>query len=363
MASKRLTERLTVSGAMTSESSVDAANYVLRNVVLCGFESANGRRYPRAVLEKECPKYDGAKVYLNHSKNGRLFHEWVGIVQRPKPGPDGRPRGDVQLFKSEPASATVIEKAQVCPGKFGMSHVVMASTRREGGIEVVEGYESVESVDIVTDPATTPAGLFEGKNVNKITLKQFAERFGPKFGPVKWGALSKLCEDYPAMADAPVVDAPADDAAGDAGDLKSALMSALWPIVEQAFDDGNSSKAESALRDFIKLHAKHTGTSADTGGADGDAMTPEGKLPTLRDVIAECKAASLDNPDVDFLERLTGIAEKGTREFFIGQAKKATESKAETPRSTPRDRTVKEDKDKDANTGASLDDIKKRIKG
>jgi hypothetical protein len=141
---------------------VDEAARVIRGAVICGFESANRRRYPRAVLVRDCRKYEGAKVHFDHRAGDRSFRDWVGVVENVRPGPDGRPRGDLRLFAADPGVPKLLEAARVCPGRFGLSHVIDARTRREGGVEVVEEIARVESVDIVLDPATNPGGLFEG---------------------------------------------------------------------------------------------------------------------------------------------------------------------------------------------------------
>jgi hypothetical protein len=276
MTAVRLTERLTVprGDALTGDN-VDIAAGVLKNVVLCGFKSANGREYPRAVLESRLAKYEGAKANLNHAVNGRVFQEWIGVIRNVRKGDDGRPRGNVVLFKSDPHTPKILEAAQTCPDKFGMSHVALCRTsRRADGVEVVEDIEAVESVDIVVDPATVD-GLFEDKGaaVGKVSLKRFVELRGPKWGPQKWAAAAKLCEDFPAYADVPAVDEPAADAEEKPGDLKAALMAALEPMLDEAFDSGDPAKLIAALKDFIKLHAKHTGK----GGGETEPETEESK--------------------------------------------------------------------------------------
>jgi hypothetical protein len=364
--SKRIEERMNVAGAMTAESRVDAANYVLHGVVLCGFESANGRRYPRKVLEAECGKYDGAKVFLNHSKDGRLFHEWVGVVRRPKPGSDGRPRGDIHLFKTEPVNATVIEKAQECPDKFGMSHVVRARTRREGAIDVIEGFDVVESVDIVTDPATTPGGLFEGKAVAKIPFRKLLESVLPKLAPDRAKAVhGVLAEDDAAMA--PMLDAPVDEPGPDAdGDdaMDDAFKQLMHTSMDKLLDESHSlSEFLKNIRAIYKTRAQVTGNGKATDDAGDDAGAKESKeLVKAADVLAECALAKF-SPTYDQGERLRGIPDKDTRAVVIESFKSAAAIQvAEVPRSTGRKPPVKESTAAET-VPPSIDELKKRIKG
>lgn len=164
MATIRIAERVGLLGG-----SVDEAAGVLRNAVICGLESANKRRYPRAVLERDHKKYEAAKVFFGHDTGDRPFRDWIGLVENVRPGTDGRPRGDLRLFKSDPNAGKLLEAARVCPGRFGLSHVVEAKCRREHGIEIIEAIERVESVDVVLSPATNAGGLFESTGMSSHT--------------------------------------------------------------------------------------------------------------------------------------------------------------------------------------------------
>jgi hypothetical protein len=213
----------------------------------------------------------------------------------------------------------------------------MCETKRgKDGREVVEAIKSVESIDLVASPATTK-GLFESKGtaVNRISLKQYAERRGPALGPDTWGAIVKLCKEMgDDFADAPVMDEPPADAAPE-GDLKTALMSALAPMLDEAFDSGDVSKLVSALKDFVKLHAKHTGKEEpkdEPPAGDDEPEKEEGKRPTMAGVLAECKAAGLESPAVEFVAALMETPSAAARAPFIKLAREAKAPKAETPK-------------------------------
>lgn len=341
---KRISERLTAGHALDGGTVVDEAAGTISGVVLCGFDSLNGRKYPREVLEANVGKYAGAKVYLNHSRQGRLWHEWVGVVRDPKPGPDGRPRGTLRLFKSEPASAKVFEAARECPDKFGMSHVIVAKTRREGTVDVVESYESVESVDIVTDPATNPGGLLEHREGRTVlTVKALCEALvrHPKVKAADVGALKTLAEMDGMDAAPATMDAPPADDVDPAQGVKDAFAQAVAALAKQALDGDIDSKTfAKQVKKLVDSHADIAGTgSAAEPDADDDPTTPESKRVKPEDVIAECEAAKLDNPPAKLVVRLATIADKDTRAFVIEQAIRAAKTNvAEEVRSTGRDK-------------------------
>jgi hypothetical protein len=332
-AAKRLTERVNKPFAGTR---VNREAGTIDGVLICGTESANGRDYPAAVLRRDYAVYEGAVVNCDHAREStvdRRFGWFTGV----KPGDDGRPRGTLNVLLQHPMAARVFEAAERNPALFGFSHVAMCETTRgKNGREVVEAIKGVESIDLVASPATTK-GLFEGRTVPQISFKQFAETCGPKFGPDTWKAMRKAVEEFGDMADAPVMDEPADDATPE--DLKSGLMAAIQPMLDDAFESGNSEKVCAAVKDFVKLHAKHTGKGdkaapKDDAPADADEPKDESKAPTLAGIIAECKAAGLESPPVELVADLMAVPAPATRANFIKRHREAkANAGAEKPKS------------------------------
>lgn len=331
MAAKRLTERFSFEGGRVG-GSADAP--VIEGVLLCGPTSANRRRYLTKAFEGgRVQRYNGAPVNLNHGKgpDGRPYQEQIGIVQNARLRSDGMPVGDIAVNPKKPYAEAFLWDAKHQPKACGMSHVAHCETTagKDGWDDVTE-LVRVESVDVISaGNAATTRGLYEnrGSAVAKISLKVFVERYGPKWGPKKWSAAAKLCEDMGAVADAPVMDEPPADDAGE-GDLKTALMNALAPILDEAFESGNSEKACSALRDFIKMHAKHTGKGDAGGGKSEPEPEPEEestKRPTNAAVLAEC-AAKAFNPTAVDLCILSEIASPATRATYIESHAKANPS-------------------------------------
>ena len=103
--------------------------------------------------------------------------------------PDGV-YGDLHYFRAHPAAEVIVEAAVRNPRRFGLSHHAEGAVVRQGGKLVVESIESVRSVDLVQNPATTN-GLFESADepANR-TVRQVLESAG--------GSLAELVDaaDY-----------------------------------------------------------------------------------------------------------------------------------------------------------------------
>lgn len=299
---RRITERFAFAGGQ-----VDRAAGVIRDCLICGLESENGRDYPWAgPLGKDIHKYEGAVANCDHGREDTIDRRlgwWTDVG----PGPGGKPRGTFHLLQSHPMAERVLEAAEKNPRLFGFSHVVEARTCRKGGREIVEGIDRVISIDLVAGPATTTS-LFESRNggaaVPKISLAQFEERFGAAFGPRTWAGLRRLREDMGDMAAVPAIDEPAGDAAAP-GDLKAALIAALMPLVEEAFETGDGAKAKAALGDFINLHKKHKNGGDPTPEEDKPAAESRNRAAdAIREAIDVCRKLGLKGWDGDDLETI-----------------------------------------------------------
>lgn len=314
---------------------------IVEGVLLCGAVSANRRRYLKKAFEGDRVKrYDKVPVGTYHTdKDGHTYLEEIGLIRNPRHSPAGLPIGDIHVNPEKPGAKAFLWDARHAPEACAMSHVASCETTRgSDGWEDVTELVKVESVDVIgAGKAATAKTLFseaKGSTVNRISLKKFVERFGPKWGPVKWGAAKKLCEDIgDVVADAPVMDEPPADA--DSGDLKSALMSAITPMLDEAFDSGNSDKVCSAIRDFIKLHAKHTGKAA--GDTPEETAAEEAKKKALQPpdpfaVLSECEKLGY-RPSVTEAKALQHMTTEERGAWVAEQKQKAT---ASNPTSTSR---------------------------
>lgn len=313
MSVQRVTERV---AAPFRGSRVDREAGTIAGVLLCGFESANGRTYTPEAFRASIAAYEGRPVNCDHGREATVDRR-LGWVTDAHVGDDGRPRGTLHLLKTHPMFGRVMEAAERNPALYGFSHVADIRTATRAGRQVVEAIPHVESIDLVAVPATTKS-IFEsttGGSAVRLSLKQYSERFGARLGPAKWAALARVCEEYGEAADAPVMDdVPAD---AEPADLKAALIAAVGPMLDEAFETGDATKLIAALKDFIKLHAKHTGKGdapADEGddeGEGGEEPAPESR-PSLAGLIAEAKAAGL-TPTADDLAVLEGIPTAAAR--------------------------------------------------
>lgn len=370
---KRLTERVAnpLAGAR-----VDREAGVIRNVLVCGFESVNGRDYPASMFRRDFAKYEGRPVNFDHARDGTVSRRG-GWLQDVKPGADGRPRGDLHLLKTHPNYGPVMEAAERNPALFGLSHVAMCRTSTKGGREVVEAIERIESIDIVADPATTK-GFFEstGRRAVPFSRKQLVEWLAkhPTATTKTCLAVKRLNEMDGMGMDAPAMDSPPADDANPDGAVMAAFKTAISDVVGKALAGGLDPKE--ALRKIKKLLASHGELNDDgTTDTDGDPETSEddeyAKAPESRerpkwsDVIQECKDAGLEC-DLDHVGALLEIAGAAARKATIEVFKRTAEGRGERPQAAGRERagaTLAREGKGATTAEPTVEEMKARLKG
>lgn len=142
---------------------VSAAGPVIKGVKVLGIKSRNGREYPLPVMQQAKDLYEGAVVNIDHPKpqqEMRDFCERFGRIQNVRMGRDGL-YADMVYNPAHPYAKAFDWWVKHDPKAVGLSHNATARIQRnrEGKDEVTE-ILSVESVDLVADPATTK-GLLE----------------------------------------------------------------------------------------------------------------------------------------------------------------------------------------------------------
>jgi hypothetical protein len=224
--------------ALTPESRVDLEKGVIYGAKVLGRESKNKRRYPAELVRKKHKVYEGAQVFANHDyqqlKTGkaRPLQDWGGVV-RDVTEKGGEAFGDVHCLKETQAGRIILEAADRCPDKFGLSPMHHIEVEKGAdGIDTVLDIIECWSVDAVTRPATTRT-LFEEEQV---------------------------------MADTPAA-APA--AAAGAGpmsldDAFAALSSAIMADQELADND-----RVDFLKDIMKVKTKWLSAEDDQGSDEG----------------------------------------------------------------------------------------------
>ncbi len=150
----------------------------LIGVSLCGPNSANRRRYRReAFAGNRINRYANRPVFLNHSQSraGRQYQDKIGTLENPRLRADGFPVADIAINSGHPFAEAFLWDATHKPNSIGMSHVANCATKvAADGFEEIGEILSVESVDVVLDPATV-AGLFEQIQRRKMQPVQVAK--------------------------------------------------------------------------------------------------------------------------------------------------------------------------------------------
>jgi hypothetical protein len=143
---------------------VDRAAGALRGVKLIGLESLNGRRYRPEALSAAVSLYEGAKVNVNHPKEGPLaprdYRDRLGVIRQVEFRASEGLFGNLHFNPKHALAEQLAWDAENNPRNVGFSHNVLARLSRDGEQTLVEAITHVQSVDLVADPAATQ-GLFE----------------------------------------------------------------------------------------------------------------------------------------------------------------------------------------------------------
>ena len=140
---------------------VDREKGVISGVKLLGMLSRKGREYPKEVMARALPLYEGMRVNVDHVDPGqrRSLRDRIGLVRNVTLREDGL-YGDFHFNPKHALAEQIAWDAENAPQNLGFSHDTRGTSRTSGGRVVVESIDKVLSVDLVANPATT-AGLFE----------------------------------------------------------------------------------------------------------------------------------------------------------------------------------------------------------
>lgn len=171
MSSAETYQQFVEAACISAVARVDAENGRVNGVKLLGGKSVNGREYTDDAMRNAVSLYNGRKVYLNHPKRSevgedRPFQDWVGVIENARYRPDGI-YGDLVLRKESPHYPAIIEAATTFASSFGCSHCANGESTFRNGVEVVYRITEVQSVDLVTEPATCD-GLYESAVTNPV---------------------------------------------------------------------------------------------------------------------------------------------------------------------------------------------------
>jgi hypothetical protein len=205
--------------AIGGDSKIDTENRVLRDVVITAERSLNGRYYPKSTLRNAPALYEGKKVFANHSRGSgpRDVADVMGHLRNVRYREDngtGKLVADFHYNEKHPLMERVLFAAKHQPNDYGFSHSAEGHTRRNpDGSLTVERILSVNSVDLVSDPATTK-GMFESRNESFV--ESITGRRQPHDAPNLFNA-SAGDKQRPAEVTKPAVTKPAATPRPDSG--------------------------------------------------------------------------------------------------------------------------------------------------
>jgi hypothetical protein len=159
----------------TAGATIDRDNGIIKNMILLASESLNGRRYTDNCMNAAIPLFEGAQAYMDHGEDvNRSFRDLVGGYSNVR-FEEGKVKGDLLLICEDAVKEKIFNIAEKFPNLAGNSIDASGKYYREGQTDVVEELTVVNSIDIVTKPATTK-GFFEeiGEQMIK-TLKELKE--------------------------------------------------------------------------------------------------------------------------------------------------------------------------------------------
>lgn len=157
-------------GPVVQEGATEPSGYAWDVVIIEAGLSRNRNLYERAVLEAAVPKYEGARLFMDHEEQPRRFgrstRDLAGFLKDVRPALVASEAEGTARFAI--AATAWITKRWVReelldawragkPDLYGLSHDVRATSQiialPDGPAVKVDAIERVESVDFVTNPA------------------------------------------------------------------------------------------------------------------------------------------------------------------------------------------------------------------
>ncbi len=259
------------------EAKIDKDAGVVRRVKVLGRESANGRTYSDKAMDDAAKLYEGARVNIDHDRKEphreRGFTEEFGTLRAVSRDADAV-YADLHYYKAHNVTPLFLERAERFPAHVGLSHNADGKATRKGGKLIVESISRVNSVDVVSNPATNK-GLFESKEtVVKKTIREILESAFPD--------TFKGCGllEEAAMAAMPV-ETP------EGGDSEDQIWAAFKQAILAAVDDDKLDIKATLKKvgDILKAYDKLTGAPAKESGAPPSDGAP--KMESKDPVVAK----------------------------------------------------------------------------
>ena len=151
-----------------SQDKINADSGVISDVKVIGFKSRNGREYSPQALREALSMYEGARVYCDHSLEGRSVTERWGQLRNCRFVEGAGIFGDLHFLTKHPMTGAILESIARF-GDSGLSHDAEGVVEQVNGKNVVTKLQAVYSVDFVESPATN-RNLFESVQMKKKIL-------------------------------------------------------------------------------------------------------------------------------------------------------------------------------------------------
>lgn len=207
---------------------VDREAGTIGPVKVLGYKSANGREYLPAGVDAAL--YEGRRVNAGHARGGgeRDPRDTYAVLEGVGKTEHGLYAQRLRLLHPKGEfEQRLLGAAEHAPHLFGLSHTARGTERPGSGGKIIESVESVESVDLVTDPATV-SGFFESRNPPmRKKVRDLIESL--KATRPKYSRCLKEMAEAGIMSPDAEMDAPA-DAAGDV-DHEQAILDAAAAVL------------------------------------------------------------------------------------------------------------------------------------
>ena len=271
---------------------VDREAGVIKGVKLIGLESKNGRGYTPKALREGISLYEGAKVNVNHPKDGprspRDYRDRLGVIKGVSFRENDGLYGDFHYNPKHSLAEQLAWDAEHNPRNVGFSHNAEGQISRKGGKTLVESLTRVISVDLVADPATT-AGLFEHESA-EVTLAEFiaANQFGDDASLVEMIAAQPMA----ATAKAPE------------GDQSNPLQAVLLTTINESLKTADVA----VLKKVLKALGIEDSMSANI--APGKETTPADEPAKIAESVQEAVKLAVDAAIKPLMEENVAISKE-----------------------------------------------------
>lgn len=289
-------------------STIDKDAGIIRNVlILTGDKvSKNKTLYTKKVLQEAVGRYEGAKMFLDHPKNGetvRSVHDFGGTYKNVRLDEGRLLRADLHLINKTMIRDTVIPVAESKAAGVGLSIRDRGHGREENGVFLVEGFagKGPYSIDLVME-ASVNETLFESNQggsddmdtkemLAKLTLAELTEGAPALVESIRSEARATLSKeldaDIKAGKEAPAVLAKARKltALAESG-LPQDVMAKVKPLLEaDAVTPEAATAMIAAQKEIIEAFKPKGNEPVVRGHGSSNKNLKEGELPSDEDVV------------------------------------------------------------------------------